>query len=571
MALILFNLKHKIRLVLESIIIVLFAIYTFALSYHHAFFGTLFSFFKLSVANELNGVINEIFVKLEPNYFFFLLVVIIWFIFVFLYSKFHSFKDYKLSKKLSVLKLVFSIIFATISLITYNNQFITTETDEAKLIQSDEYLYQTMSNKNRFLTRFGYLSYFYRDLELIINHQAENLSEQDKLWIENYINEHQLSENDMTGIYKDKNLILILAESFCPQVINEELTPTLSKLKNEGFYFENFYAPIYQSATCDSEFIALTSMIPSIDYGTTSKAFANNSYPYALANLFSMDGYSANSYHSFIKSFYNREPLHNSLGFSFYYDREDLSIYLEPYHEDYYNWVDDGDLFTKTIEHTDTDSKFFDFIITSSGHMPYADLREELYENYDIAQDYFGEINPEILYYYASQMKLDQGLNELLDSLEDNNVLEDTIIVIFGDHYPYGISDEESYDFLFGELDNEYDIYKVPFMIYDPSDDSRQIVSKLGSTFDIYPTIVNLFGLNDYSRGAFISGIDLFSDAKSSVKFMDGSFLTDNYFYDAQLNSSTYFDQQYSNTEEIIDYQNLLDYSQKLLSSDYFK
>ena len=118
--------------------------------------------------------------------------------------------------------------------------------------------------------------------------------------IDLYIEEHgYVSEpNDYTGIFKGKNLILILCESLSTIVIDEELTPTLYMMKTQGINFDNHYAPVYQSATADSEFISLTSQIPSIDNGPLHMIFMKILSP-ALPQLFREIGYSANSFHSF--------------------------------------------------------------------------------------------------------------------------------------------------------------------------------------------------------------------------------------------------------------------------------
>ena len=118
------------------------------------------------------------------------------------------------------------------------------------------------------------------------------------------------------GIFKGKNLILILCESLSTIVIDEELTPTLYMMKTQGINFDNHYAPVYQSATADSEFISLTSQIPSIDNGPLAYDFYENTFPSALPQLFREIGYSANSFHSFKKEFYNRETLHYTYGFT---------------------------------------------------------------------------------------------------------------------------------------------------------------------------------------------------------------------------------------------------------------
>ncbi len=573
---ILFLFKRNLRIAIESILIVIIFVYSFAQSYHYAFFETFFSFTKLSILNELDGVKNEIFVKFEPKYLLFLLALVTWFIFLSLFKKKVELCG---NKKYLKIQMLISLSLIVISLFIYSSIFKITETNQEILIQSEEYLYKTISNKNRFINRFGTLCYLYKDSELVLTQSKTSLSSNDRMAIEKYIENNQIAENEYTSIFEGKNIILVLAESFSPLGYSQELMPTISMMIEDGFYYDNFYAPIYQSSTCDSEFIALTSMIPSIDYGTTSKDFARNDYPYAMANLFKLKGYNANSYHSFIKSFYNREPYHESLGFSHFYDRDDLGLFLEDYHEDYINWIDDGDLFIEMLKHTNLDEPFFNFVISSSGHLPYMDLREELYENHDMVMSVINNIDTDSAYYFASQMKLDQGLKEMIELLDESNCLKDTVIVVFGDHYPYGISNELSVDYFFSKFneENEFQKYKVPFLIYDGNnyyDSQKQgvTIDKLGSTFDIYPTIVNLFGLNDLTNDAFVVGKDLNSNDENCVIFMDGSILTDDYYFDASMQEIKEISEKPASNlkSTIVKVNDILRYSQIMLVTNYY-
>ena len=70
------------------------------------------------------------------------------------------------------------------------------------------------------------------------------------------------NKNEYTGMFEGYNLILITAEGFSPYAVHKEVTPTLYKLVNEGFVFNNFYTALWQTSTSDGEFVALTGLIP---------------------------------------------------------------------------------------------------------------------------------------------------------------------------------------------------------------------------------------------------------------------------------------------------------------------
>ena len=561
---ILINVKYKFRKWIESIILIIITLYSFAQSYHFAYFDTFFSITKITVLKELNGVKNEIFSKLSIKYVLYLIPLIIWLLFIRTTS--NVIISYEIVKSNKLIKIAISISVIFLSLFATNNIFEIENKEEPNLL-SEEYLYHTMTNKNRFLNRFGTLTYIYKDIDLAFSKQHIKLSEEDKLWIENYCKDNVIEENKMIGIFEGKNLILILGESLCNFGIDEQLTPTLYKMQQYGFFFDNYYAPIYQSATNDSEFISLTSNVPSIDFGTTSKEFGHNHFPYSLPNLFREEGYSANSYHSFFKSFYDREPFHESLGFSRFYDRDDLEIWRDDSFDDFVNWTDDKVLMEKTLKNTNTDEPFFDFVISASGHMPYMDLREELYDNfYQVNQVY--DIDSESAFYLASQMKLDQAMEYLINELDKLGILDDTVICIYGDHYPYGIYTEESMDYIFGNNEYDFEKYRVPLFIYNSAVEGETI-HKLGSTFDIYPTLCNMFNLK--TEGAFVAGNDLFSSKPGVVLFPDSSFITDDLYYDGLNSEAIYFGEENDYQDQLRINNELFKYSQLILKSDYFK
>jgi len=44
--------------------------------------------------------------------------------------------------------------------------------------------------------------------------------------------------------------------------------------------------------------------------------------------------------------------------------------------------------------------------------------------------------------YLSKMMELDKAMERLLELLEESGELENTVLVMFGDHYPYGINTE---------------------------------------------------------------------------------------------------------------------------------
>ena len=170
-------------------------------------------------------------------------------------------------------------------------------------------------------------------------------------------------------------------------------------------------------------------------------------------------------------------------------------------------------------------------------------------------------------------MLLDQGLEKLLEELKDKNLLEDTIIWMFADHYPYGIKSDAAKKELLSYREGE-DIYRVPMLIYGDNLNSLR-VNTYSSTFDIYPTLLNMFGIE--SDGYYV-GSDIFGDDLHMVIFEDRSILTDRFYFDADedILSAVGDDKiDKSDTEYYLEcdkkVNDIFEYGQKILLSDYYK
>lgn len=563
-----FLMGRKMRLTYGIVLISTIALLCFCQNLHYNYFSTFFSFSKASILKEFFQVKNEAAGKLTLDLFGYFLPLIP-FILVNLFKG----KQYKYNY---ILRICITSLLCILSIACLFLTF-TNYPENIKKSESDSYLYHTLYNKVRAVDRLGLYSYTIKDAQLTLNHRIENTDEQ-KTMIDLYIEEHgYVSEpNDYTGIFKGKNLILILCESLSTIAIDEELTPTLSMMKTQGINFDNHYAPVYQSATADSEFISLTSQIPSIDNGPLAYDFYENTFPSALPQLFREIGYSANSFHSFKKEFYNRETLHYTYGFTYLYDWVDLNLEKRPEFVEAYNWIHDRELFTKALEATNENATepFFDFFISVSGHVPYVRERYEL--EYDLWQTIVlhGEAgekySTEALCYLAAQKTLDSGLEALIEDLTKAGQLENTVIAVYGDHYPYGLTKSATKE-LFTDLKNDYEIYKVPFIIWTPSLENSTTIESVTSTYDIMPTLCNLFDIN--LNGHLITGRDALSDKEGLVIFEDRSWLNDRAYYNATKGTVVKLDPSITD-DEIEEINNKvfeeIQISQNILISDYF-
>lgn len=351
---------------------------------------------------------------------------------------------------------------------------------------------------------------------LIENEQDESIKEMH----EYFSNQEPTKKNEYTGIFEGKNLVVLVAESFSSLAIREDLTPNLYKLYSEGFQFDNFYTPVFPVSTADGEYMTDTSLIPK--EGVWSfKEIAGNYMPYSYANVFEKLGYSSNAYHNHTATFYERDKYINTMGYDSYLavgtgleDRMDTS-----------KWPNsDYEMIDVTTSDYINNDKFLAYYMTVSGHLNYTKSGNCMVDrNWDAVKDL--PYSDKAKSYLAANIELDKAVGELINDLQEVGKLEDTVIVISGDHYPYGLTLDEINEISTYERDDKFEKYHMPLLIWSGSMKEPIKVDKIGTSIDILPTVLNLFGVEYDSR--LLIGKDILSDADPLVIFADRSFITD--------------------------------------------
>lgn len=325
-------------------------------------------------------------------------------------------------------------------------------------------------------------------------------------------------KNQYTGMFQGKNLIFILAESFNSVVVNEEYTPTLYRLMNEGFHFNNFYSPLFLSTT-GGEFQAMTGLVPSAD--TINAWHEGTSYlPYSLGVMFQKENYTTNAYHNWEYNFYNRDKTMPMLGFQNFLACKNGLEKIADCDWTASNLPEDKQLFINTLDQYKNKEPFVTYYITMSGHGPYT--LEEDKRNYEMVKDL--PYSEETKGYIAGQIDLDKALKALLEELEKEGILDDTVICLVGDHYPYSMDASNMNEMSSYPRDETFEIHHSDLIIWNHNQKPVEI-NKVGSEIDILPTLLNLFGFEYDSR--LMMGKDLLSDAEGIALFSDLSWITD--------------------------------------------
>lgn len=499
----LFKNSKKISIFIMSV----FTLYCLSQNIYYLFFNSFYSLMNIANALDLSGIKINLLSKLKPDLLLYLLPVTVYLVYINNNRKDNLSIDIRISRSSVLMGICLMILINILNPASIIAQELWSK--------EDLYNYLSMRNKAEFIEKFGIGSYIRKDIELTASDDSLNKDELN-YWIDN---NRELSENnEYTDIFKDKNLIILQSESLSVNAINENITPNLFRLKNEGIFFSNFYAPLYPANTSDSEFIIQSSLIPSLNNGITCYEYGDNDFRETLPLLFKNKGYSVNSYHSYFENYYNRNNFHKALGFDNYYGLESLFIDEKIKYEEEY-WTDDYKLIEAYLNNRNSD-KYYSLIITASGHLPYDRSRAQLNDNYLKIKELYPEMNDELACYYASLMKYDDALGLLINNLNENDVL-----VVVGDHYPYGLNTEAQSEL----MPSDYKKFKTPFIIYTKDIEHKEI-NKCCSTFDILPTLANMFG---FEIKEYHTGKDIFSENDSAVYFSDGSLIINDEYIDS--------------------------------------
>ena len=387
--------------------------------------------------------------------------------------------------------------------------------------------------------------------------------------INNYIKNKDITDyNSHTGMFEGKNVIVIMMESTNDIIINKDLYPNFYKLYSEGISFKNNYSPRNSCATGNNEFSGMTGLY-TIQNNCTANVFSNNTYFTSIFNIFKNAGYRATSMHDYTEQYYVRNIIHKNLGSEAYYNVNDLNI---KYYNEYKNWASDEDFMNAAMDITlnDTSDKpFMLWLTTVSGHQPYkvSSVEGDKYLSITEGTDYSMEVRR-----YMSKLKtFDNGLGILLDKLKASGKLDDTVIVMYGDHYPYGLKNKDISSVLTYDLD-DYEVERVPMVIYNSTIKS-EVVEKYSSYINLTPTLANLFNL-DYDPRYYM-GTDVFSDDYlNMVAFADGSWKNADVYYNASSGTVKYYTSNEYTTDELIRINNIvtnrMQISESIIRNNYF-
>ncbi|PAT01905.1 hypothetical protein CI105_03340 [Candidatus Izimaplasma bacterium ZiA1] len=364
-------LPRMLAKIFDIAFIIVYGAYMFAQDFYYRIFSDFFSFIEAGTLREGVESSSNMYVF---NYLHLVIVFMI-ILTLFLYIRYYDKNKFK-GKKINLLKYI-AVLFLLVNL---NAEY---PVKAARLHLSDHYLYTSTYSKTRFVSHFGGINLLTKDVISLIIPDVSNKKHIE--YINDYYENNQKPhvDNEYTNIFKDKNLIIVLAESFDDIALSEELTPSILKLKNEGLDFTNHFTPVFPRTTCDTEIILNTSLIPSIQDGPTCYVYNQNSYNTSIANLFNNKDYVTNALHSNYKEFYTRHLVYKGLGYNNFYGQHEIGL------SDSDRRYDEVFMDMSKDYVINTENKFYSMMLTLSGHSPYTNVNLAVEKNYDLVDEYY--------------------------------------------------------------------------------------------------------------------------------------------------------------------------------------
>ena len=600
--------KYKLGKIFGFVISFFVSFYTWLQLGFNNFLGVYISLQNASQGGAVKSYVADFFASFKPEYYLVFIPAILELVYIIFFSK--RFNEVK------PLKFKYNVLYALLIIMVSVNVYyvsITSKVFDNKLASlSTKELFMTVSNQAQSINSFGTsmfglldirTTYFGKvienedELDFEFVNDSDNKNKEinensriinDTAWRElidsttnekynklnNYfINQPITDKNEYTGVLEGKNVIFILLESVNDIMLEyPDLYPNFNKMATEGWNYVNNYSPRNGCATLNNEFSGMTSLY-SIQSLCTAKKYRNNSYPESFFGVYNDAGYTTFSAHDYTESYYPRKAIHTNMGSQEYYGVQRMGI---SYSNEYINWANDDDFmkFMLTVidkkREQNNNAPFATWLTTVSPHQPYSvdSIQGSRYMNITN-----GTNLPYDVRRFMSKLKiLDDGLGVLLQGLEERGILDDTVIVMYGDHYPYGLSKDHIKRALSYNPSEDMNAEQVPLIIYNPTLQPR-VIEDYTYYVNILPTVFNMTNV-EYDPRLYM-GTDMNSeDFKSMVVFADGSWKNEYVYYNASSNKVKTYKPGYTD-EDIARINNIISTKTKIsnlaISNNYFR
>ena len=527
-------LKKKIGKYIYLTINIIFLLVFLTNNIYYSMTNTYFDFILLESFNEGSTYIMETIKNAN------ILIYIVTPIIIFLIYKGYKKIPYKTNNNLK------ELFFVLIYFVLLHNiaQFSLGKPDNS--LEGDTWInpknvYILFTDNNKSMKISGLYEYTIRNFYMTFLKRQDKQTEEEKNFLNNAYKKSEEYKNEYTGLLEDKNLILVQLEGIDNWILNEEDTPTLYNMMQNSINFTDHYSSYNGGgSTFNSEFAVNTGYITPMTYTKNAYSLNKNYYPNSLANIFKSKGYTVNAFHMNTGEYYSRKLNYKNWGYDNYYGLIETDNYKDT------TYTLDRELILNEKFNNlmfPTDKKFVNFIITYSLHMPFINTNGvcKLLYDLDNKNEEFRYMN-ELECIKRQAKETDYMMELLLNELEKKELIDNTAIVVFTDHYLYTMTNQHILK-QYKKTDNNL-INKTPFFIWS-KDLEANTINKTTAQLNILPTILNLFNAN-YEPNNYIGKDALNKEYNGIVFFEDYSWYDGNVYVENGIVTNQ---KEISNTE----------------------
>lgn len=441
-------------------------------------------------------------------------------IFISIFLMILAYKYFNKNKKNNKVKLASTLIIFIIihSLLPLNFGKATTNL-EWNAWSNKRNIYNNFNDNNKSMQLVGMFEYNFRNFYVNFIRKDDNGNEESLAFLDSLFKENEVNQNEYTGIFEGKNLILVQLESIDNFLTTKDIMPNLYSLKEKSINFTNHFSFVNGGgSTFNSEFMVNTGYTTPYTYNQNAYTFSKNNFDYSLPNLFKSIGYTVNAFHMNESEYYSRGVNYKNFGYNSYNGLKDLGTYTDKSYQLDRELILNEEFNSKIFNvENPINQNFVSYIITYSAHLPFSKekgvcnqlLTEEKINNPDF--------NPTELDCLKIQAKeTDDMIGLLIENLKEKGLYDNTVLVFFADHYVYTLTDKT---ILNNYKDTETNlINKTDFFIWS-SDLKPKEVKKVTSQLNILPTLLNLFNL--YQNSSYYIGEDALNDSYTGYVFFN--------------------------------------------------
>ncbi len=515
--------KNNKRKILYSIFVFIAMIFFLVNNVYYSVTDNFFDFSLVELASEGSSYMLDSLLNANKLIYVILFLVIVMVIFIVKYMPSRKRNNFKIGVSCFLVFMVLHLFIPTL-LGNANNEL------SWNTWRNPRNIYISFNDNNKSMSLSGLYEYTFRNFYVTYIREKKTNNEEEKDFLDVVYNTPEDNYNTKyTGMFKGKNIVLLQLEGIDSWLFNENDTPTLYGMLNNSFVFNNHYS-YYNGggSTFNSEFAVNTGFLTPVSYTQNAYTFNKNAFDYTLAKLFKQDAYSVNAFHMNTSEYYSRGVNYSNWGYDNYYGLKDLNVYENAEYE-----LDRELVLNETFREklVPEEGNFLDYIISYSNHTPFSSTKgvckkilELSYTPEDVALMSLTEEDCARI----QAKETDYMVSLLIELLKEKGVFDNTVFVVFTDHYLYTISDQSILD-KYKETDNNL-INHTPFFIYS-SDMKKMNVNQVTSQLNILPTILNLFGL-EYHPNYYIGEDALNPNYSGYVFFSDYSWYDGNVYVD---------------------------------------